>query len=228
MHAMIGVLSDPAIPAARALSRHDGLEYARRMGDLPTDAALMLRYRDGDVDAFDLLYRRHNDGLYRYLLRLCLNRHTAEDLYQEVWSRVIKARRRYRPTAKFATYLFRIAHNCFVDHLRRNSRIAAGSGVDPDQLMDSSIATLEEQTERALLRRRLAVALEQLPDEQREVFLLVEEAGLSLDDIAAITGVHRETAKSRLRYANKKLKAALTDRASPGLTASSADGGSSA
>ena len=69
----------------------------------------MLRYKDGDVAAFEILYRRHNDSLYRYLLRLSLNRDTAEDIFQEVWGKIIKARERYRPTAKFTTFLYRVA-----------------------------------------------------------------------------------------------------------------------
>ena len=75
------------------------------------------------AEAFETLYRRHNDALYRYLLRLCRNhRDTAEDLFQEVWGKIVKSRERYRPTAKFTTFLYRVAHNCFIDHLRRNQR----------------------------------------------------------------------------------------------------------
>ena len=101
-----------------------GVAYARRMGSPLDDAALMLRYRDGDVAAFEMLYRRHKDSLYRYLLRLSTNRDTAEDLFQEAWGKIIKARANYRPTARFSTYLFRVAHNCFIDHVRRNRRLA--------------------------------------------------------------------------------------------------------
>lgn len=176
----------------------------------PTDAALMLRYRDGDVAAFETLYRRHNDGLFRYLLRLSLNRATAEDLYQEVWSRIIKARQRYRPTAKFTTYLYRVAHNCFIDHVRRNKRYAADIAIDSDRILDTADSP-ERSTDQALMRKQLFRALAELPDEQRDVFLLFEEAGLSLDEIAVTTGVNRETAKSRLRYANNKLRALLAE-----------------
>lgn len=170
----------------------------------------MFRYRDGDVRAFEQLYRRHNDGLYRYLLRLSLNRATAEDLYQEVWSRIVKSRQQYRPTAKFTTYLYRIAHNCFIDFVRRNKRYAADVSIDVGEIVDSS-ETPEQAAERQRFRTRLFYALAQLPDEQRDVFLLHEEAGLSVDEIAVTTGVNRETAKSRLRYANKKLRAALAE-----------------
>jgi RNA polymerase sigma-70 factor (ECF subfamily) len=174
----------------------------------PTDHALMRRYRDGDVAAFERLYRRHNDALYRYLLRHCGQPAVAEDVFQEVWGKIIKARDTYRPAAKFTTFLYRVAHNCFIDHVRRNRRHAGGIRLDPDDQHDPS-DSVELAAERSLARRRLEEALGALPDEQRDVFLLREEAGLGLDDIAAVTGCNRETVKSRLRYASNKLRAAI-------------------
>ena len=207
----MSLAADPAVlGSAGALSRPASVEYAAPMTATPTDAALMFRYRDGDTQAFELLYRRHNDGLYRYLLRLSLNRATAEDLYQETWSRIIKSRDRYRPTAKFTTFLYRVAHNCFIDFVRRNKRYAADVQIDDQDLVDTADSP-DDLAERQRIRRQLFAALAQLPDEQRDVFLLHEEAGLNLDDIALTTGVNRETAKSRLRYANKKLRAAFAD-----------------
>ncbi len=188
--------------------------YARSMGATPDDSALMLRYRDGDIQAFETLYRRHNDSLYRYLLRLSLNREAAEDVFQEVWGKIIKARDRYRPTAKFTTFLYRVAHNCFIDYVRRNRRHAAASTMDPDSSPDPGEEP-DVQAERSLARRRLEAALQAIPLEQRDAFLLHEMAGLSIDTIAEISGVKRETIKSRLRYASKKLKAALNEPATP-------------
>ncbi len=180
------------------------------MDDAPEDSALMLRYRDGDVAAFEVLYRRHNDAVYRYLLRLCQHRDTAEDIFQDVWGKIVKARDNYRPTAKFTTFLYRVAHNCFIDHIRRNKRHAQTAAVEPDTQPDPGDLP-EIETERSLARRRLEAALQQLPEEQRDVFLLSEEAGLSLDEIASVTDSNRETAKSRLRYAVKKLRAAIDE-----------------
>lgn len=200
----------PAKPGVALLSCRQYVPYPRGMTATPTDAALMLRYRDGDVAAFETLYRRHNDSLYRYLLRLSLNRAVAEDLYQEVWSRLIKARRRYRPSAKFTTYLYRIARNCFIDYVRRNKRYALNTSIDEYDIADSAKSP-EQRAEQDFARRRLLAALAELPAEQRDVFLLYEEAGLGLDVIGKITGVNRETVKSRLRYANSKLRAALAD-----------------
>ena len=195
------------LPTA-GLCRGGGVAYARPMTDRLDDTALMLRYQDGDLAAFEALYRRHNDALYRYLLRLCLNRHTAEDLFQEAWGKIIRSRDRYRPTARFSTYLFRVAHNCFIDYCRRNKRHLAEVVTDIDGAMSEDLGPADH-TERMLARRRLDEALAALPDEQRDVFLLYEEGGLSIDEIARVTGVNRETAKSRLRYANAKLKTAM-------------------
>ncbi|MBT8080637.1 MAG: RNA polymerase sigma factor [Gammaproteobacteria bacterium] len=186
--------------------------YSAPMTAVPEDAALMLRYKDGDVSAFETLYRRHNDALYRYLLRLCQNRETAEDLYQEAWGKIIKSRENYRPTAKFTTFLYRVAHNCFIDFVRRNKRHTMADASDPDELAHGG-KTPEDEVEVTLARQRLEAALATLPDEQRDVFLLHEEAGLGIDDIGLVTGVNRETAKSRLRYAIKKLRVAMEDPA---------------
>ena len=193
-----------------ALSHTAELAYARPMDNVPEDSALMLRYRDGDVAAFEVLYRRHKDAVFRYLLRLCRHRATAEDVFQDVWGKIVKARDSYRPTAKFSTFLYRVAHNCFIDHIRRNKRHTQTAAVAPDSQPDPADLP-EVETERSLARRRLEVALQELPEEQRDVFLLSEEAGLSLDQIAAVTDSNRETAKSRLRYAVNKLRAAIDE-----------------
>jgi RNA polymerase sigma-70 factor (ECF subfamily) len=182
------------------------------MDSLPDDSALMLRYRDGDVQAFETLYRRHNDALYRYLLRLSRHPETAADVFQEAWSKIVTARRNYRPTAKFSTFLYRVAHNCFIDHVRRNRRHTHAHTVEADGQADPSDPP-DMITERSLARRRLNAALMRLPEEQREVFLLYEEAGLSLEQIASITNSNHETTKSRLRYAVKKLRLAIDEPA---------------
>jgi RNA polymerase sigma-70 factor (ECF subfamily) len=180
------------------------------MGHTPEDSALMLRYCDGDTAAFETLYRRHNDALYRYLLRLCRHRATAEDVFQDVWGKIIKARSNYRPTAKFTTFMYRVAHNCFIDHIRRNKRHSNSLELEPELHADTSESP-ETITERELAKERLTLALGELPEEQRDAFLLHEEAGLSIDQIASVTGSNRETAKSRLRYAVNKLRAAIEE-----------------
>jgi RNA polymerase sigma-70 factor (ECF subfamily) len=192
------------------LSHRENVAYADPMSIHTEDSALMLRYKDGDIAAFETLYRRHKDSLYRYLLRLSQNRDAAEDVFQEVWSKIIKSRENYRPTARFSTFLFRVAHNCFIDYIRRNKRHTHNSAIDPDSRPNPGDEP-ELTTEKHFARRRMTDALRTLPEEQRDVFLLFEEAGLSIDAIATATGVNRETTKSRLRYAMNKLKLALAE-----------------
>lgn len=185
----------------------------RAMGS-EEDAELMARYARGDMRAFELLYARHRSALYRYLARHARDPEVTNDLFQEVWSKVIANRSRYEPRAKFRTFLFRIAHNCFVDHYRRQSlrpKQDYPEGQDwEDALPAPAHDAPDSRAENAELMARYRKALSALPAEQRDVFLLYEESGLSLDEIGAITGVGMETAKSRLRYALSKLRAALT------------------
>ena len=177
------------------------------------DATLMLRYRDGDARAFEILYERHKGPLYRYLQRMCGRREVADDLFQEVWSKVIASRGRYEARAQFNTFLFRIAHNCAVDHFRRSGRPHEGAAQDIDDVAEQIGGAEHEQPDAALseaqVRQDFRRALEQLPAEQRDVFVLYEESGLTLEEIGRITGVAMETAKSRLRYAVGKLRGAL-------------------
>lgn len=208
MAASTHVLTHSEIRVPRATA----VPYALKMDETPEDTALMLRYRDGDVVAFEMLYQRHKNALYRYLVRLCHHRDTAEDVFQDVWGKIIKSRQNYRPTAKFSTFLYRVAHNCFIDHIRRNKRHSQIVDVEPDNQPDPGEQP-ETLAERSLAKRRLVAALRELPEEQRDVFLLHEEAGLNLDQIASVTGANRETAKSRLRYAVRKLRVAIDEPA---------------
>lgn len=181
-----------------------------------SDEDLMLRYRDGDAAAFEALYARHKGGLYRYILRQCGNWAHAEELFQEVWMSLIRARNRYRVEAKFATYLYRVAHNRVIDYYRREKGRVPFSFDEEDCAGAENIAAGEtDQPERQAAGReqaaRLLEALARLPEAQREAFLLHEEGGLSVEEIAAATGVDREAAKSRLRYALAKLRESLRE-----------------
>jgi RNA polymerase sigma-70 factor (ECF subfamily) len=179
------------------------------------DAELMLRYARGDIRAFEVLYRRHRGALYRYLVRQARNTETANDLFQEVWSKVIVSRERYEPRAQFRTFLYRIAHNCFIDHCRRTAVRNESSGAQDG--WESAVPGPEQdrpdaRAEQAQMTASYRAALAALPAEQRDVFLLYE-SGLSLEEIANISAVGTETAKSRLRYAVAKLRATLAPAA---------------
>jgi RNA polymerase sigma-70 factor, ECF subfamily len=177
------------------------------------DAQLMLAYARGDMRAFETLYARHRAALYRYLMRQARDPDIANDLFQEVWSRVVTNRARYEPRAKFSTFLFTLGHNCFIDHCRRTRARPAGMGIDDADAADLLAAderiSPDRELERSEDKQRYRVALDSLPSEQRDVYLLHEESDLSLEEIARVTGVGAETAKSRLRYAVNKLKAAM-------------------
>jgi RNA polymerase sigma-70 factor (ECF subfamily) len=183
------------------------------MPSIGDDAALMLRYRNGDVRAFELLYARHKTPLYRYLSRTLRHKEAANDVFQEVWGKVIASRERYEARASFATFLYRIAHNCAMDYFRRTARADDQGAQDVDELADSLPCVDVPRPDAALasaqLRAALRRALDELRAEQRDVFVLYEETGLSLEEIGKITGVAMETAKSRLRYAVAKLRAVL-------------------
>lgn len=176
----------------------------------PTDEELMLAYGAGDVAAFQTLYSRHRGPLFRHLGRQVRDTALAEELFQDVWQRVITARERYRPDAKFGTWLYQIAHNRVADHWRAKQHRPDAPG-DADELAARvpDPETPERQLSSFEERRRLQLALEELPEDQREVVLLRLEQELSLEEIGEITGVGRETVKSRLRYAMDKLRARL-------------------
>jgi len=182
------------------------ISYAAFMQEL-SDEKLMQRYAKGDAKAFDLLYARHRAPLYRYFIRQVNNPATANDLYQGAWEKIIKARGRYRPSSPFNVWLYRIAHNPLVDHYRR---IRPLDSVETDTLADtrSDPSQCVVDTEQSELLR---AGINTLPLEQRNTLLLQLETGLKMEEIAKVTGVGRETVKSRLRYAVNYLKRSLVE-----------------
>jgi RNA polymerase sigma-70 factor, ECF subfamily len=178
------------------------------------DEELMLAYRDGNTAAFDQLYRRHKGPLYRYLLRQCRDAAAAEELFQDIWMNLVRARASYAVTARFSTYLYRLAHNRLIDHYRRRVPAALVSFDDDDTALEVPAGREGEPPvahERKAQAAHVLQALEALPAAQREAFVLQHEAGLTLEEIAEATGVGRETVKSRLRYAIAKLREELKE-----------------
>ena len=178
------------------------------------DEQLMLAYREGDVGAFERLYKRHKGAVFRFVLRSVRDRAIAEELYQEIWMRAIEARGRYEVQAKFTTWLYTIAHNRLVDHWRKRGLTLVS--LDQDEAGQAEPAAGADyephrQLEAKQSLARFSRALEALPPAQREAYLLHEEAGMSVAEIAHATGAGEEAAKSRLRYALSKLKEAIAD-----------------
>ena len=175
----------------------------------------MLAYQAGDAAAFEALYARHRVRLYRFLLHQCGRRDSADELFQEVWMSVIRARAGYEVSARFTTWLYRVAHSRLIDYFRADQRRRGReSDADPDDLPEPP-APAHEQPERLVDRaaaaRRIAAAVDALPEAQREAFLLAAEGELTVEQIGHATGSGYETAKSRLRYAYAKLRSALED-----------------
>jgi RNA polymerase sigma-70 factor (ECF subfamily) len=182
------------------------------MEERDADAQLMLCYAAGDARAFEELYERNRAGLWRFIRHLVRDAAATDDVFQECWSRVIGNRERYRPTARFRTWLYRIAHNCCMDHWRKSGRRAAHETTDDDAIAAAADAPTASPLAIVIAgeaHERLGVALARLPEEQRVVFLLYVEGGMSVAEIAQQSGVGAETAKSRLRYAAARLKEAL-------------------
>jgi RNA polymerase sigma-70 factor, ECF subfamily len=182
------------------------------MGSGPADEELMLRYGGGDAGAFETLYRRHRGPLYRFLLRQVSDAATAEELFQDVWMRVIDFRGRYEARAKFSSWVFAIAHNRLMDFYRASGRAKFLAPEESEEVLAALPADdipADALIDRKRATERLLAALAELPEAQREAFLLQQEGDLSVEEIGAATGVSRETAKSRLRYAIAKLRASL-------------------
>ncbi|HVF64465.1 MAG TPA: RNA polymerase sigma factor [Casimicrobiaceae bacterium] len=182
-----------------------------------SDERLMIDYAQGDAAAFDALYARHKGPVYRYLLRQCSSASIADELFQDVWMNLVRARSSYAPAAKFTTWLYTVARHRLVDHWRSVGQIGLVS-ID-DETTDaceqasavhgSRVDEPETRVQAREIGRHLMQAVAALPAAQREAFLLQQEAGLSIREIAELTASGEETVKSRLRYATAKLREAL-------------------
>ncbi len=173
-----------------------------------TDEQLMKRYCDGEGEAFEQLYRRHRGPVFRYVKRLCSEGTDVEAVFQDTWMRVIGRRDQWRRDQLFKPWLFRIAHNRVIDLWRTEGQQIADDDCAPDELPHQGLAQETIELLRDCVQRLMAL-LSALPEVQRSAFLLKEEAGLSLAQIGEVTGVERETVKSRLRYAMQRLRRGL-------------------
>ncbi|WP_428268429.1 RNA polymerase sigma factor [Haliangium sp.] len=181
------------------------------------DESLMMLYQQGDVRAFEVLLERHRRPIFNFILRSVRARDRAEDLMQETFLRVVKGAAGYKKQAKFTTWLYTIARNLCVDHSRRQKhrRHASldqpiGGGEERDRTLMDVVSGDEPGSDRKAVSRRLHLAIssaiDTLPDDQREVFLLREFQSLPFKDIGEIVGVPENTVKSRMRYALEKLR----------------------
>lgn len=193
------------------------------MGEGPGDEELMHAFCRGDARSFEMLVARHQRGVFNFLFRSVRNQSRAEELLQEVFLRVVRARSRYEASAKFTTWLYSIARNLCVDESRRakfrdhqsldaprrGNKDGAGSPM-VTQLAAEQVPT-DEAADAPTIRNRVEAAVQSLPEEQREVFLLRQISGLSFREIADAVGIPENTVKSRMRYALEKLRVELGD-----------------
>lgn len=196
-----------------------------------TDEALMLAYGKGQASAFDSLYQRHKQVVFRFFVKQGLSLAIAEELCHDTWLKLINAREKYQQQALFRTYLFTIARNTLIDHYKKkstqnevnyennNSDNDSGFNESSDDSNDqgnhddlaTNITTSPvcEQQQKEQLHIALSLNIAALPLEQREVFLLKQESGFSIEQIAQITAQHQEKVKSSWRYALKRLRKGL-------------------
>jgi len=184
------------------------------LDETPTDKSLMLAYADGDTGAFETLYQRHRQGLYRYVLYSCGNEADTAELYQDIWLRVVNGREAYQADAPFTAWLYRIAKNRIVDHYRSQGKIKTEEF--DEHKSDVAVIAPPLQPEEAArigeMRTVLQSALDTLPDKQRDAVLQRHVAGLSLTEMGTMNGEKVETVKSRLRYALVKLRSQLREQ----------------
>ncbi len=191
--------------------------------DPRSDETLMEAFREGDGLAFELLVHRHQRGLFNFLFRSVRNQARAEELLQELLLRVVRSKTRYARNAKFTTWIYTIARNLTVDESRRakfrrhrslDAPTRARGGEEGRTLlsqMESQQVPVDEAADAPALRRRLSAAINDLPDEQRQVFLMRQVGGLSFREIGDVVGAPENTVKSRMRYALEKLRQQLVD-----------------
>jgi len=191
------------------------------MNEPASDEVLMLRYKDGDLSAFEVIVEKHQQPLFSFAYRFCNDYHQAQDLVQEVFLRLVKRSKHYEPKAKFTTYLYTIAHNVCVDHFRRKKKrhhVSLSDPIDADNEMTVEDTMKDERAnpqrdyDQKTFEQALHQAVEELPAEQREVFLLREQQNLAFDEIARITGSLPSTAKSRMRYALQSIREKLQNK----------------
>jgi RNA polymerase sigma-70 factor (ECF subfamily) len=191
-----------------------------------TDEMLMVRFQRGERKAFVELVRRHNRAIYNFVLRQLRLPSVAEDVTQDVFMRLVQNAADFKHEARFSTWLYTIARNLCIDQLRKLSHRRHASLDQPQRdggdapsapLLGDTIAdpnpqaSAEHNALSSEVRSSIVKAVDALPDDQREVFLLREVANLPFRDIAEITGVGENTVKSRMRYALDRLKDALCD-----------------
>lgn len=183
-----------------------------------SDTQVMECLRDGDDDALAIIVERYQNELVGYFYHHCWDQLTSEDLAQTVFIKLFRARSRYQITAKLRTYLYRIAYNAWVDHLRRQrhhaSLDAQYGGDGPrlrDSLADPKALGAGNDVNTPYLRQRIQEAVERLPEGQQDVFILANNQDMRYQEISEVLGIPEGTVKSRMHAAVRRLRTDLAD-----------------
>ena len=181
--------------------------------DTFSDSVLIKAYLHGDDKAFELLYSRYRKQLYGYLYNLLKNSGIdPDDIFEETWLRAINNLAKYRDDGRFSAWLFRLAHNIFIDHTRKNRNrfFVSADQEDVPELPAPDHLSPGDELSNSELGTEIQQAVSKLSDEQREVFLLRQQE-LSFKEIAAIQKCSVNTALSRMNYAIKNLRIFLAE-----------------
>jgi RNA polymerase sigma-70 factor (ECF subfamily) len=206
---------NPALPAG--FSSHPALEGLPPSIQSDPDVHLMMAFRDGDEEAFAQLIRRNQHKVFSIIYRFVGDRAEAEDLVQEVFLRVFRTVERYEPTAKFSTWLYRIATNISLNAIRNRSRFHAVSlevkQDDSDdfhrEIADADSPAPDDAMDGEELSRVVMDAIDQLPGQQRAAIILNKYEGLSYEEVAVILDCSVMAVKSLLSRARSNLKTKL-------------------
>lgn len=170
-----------------------------------TDNDLINLFVSGNVNALEVLVLRHKDKLYTSILFLVKDKYLAEDIFQDVFIRIIDTMRsgRYTEEGKFLPWAMRIAHNLCVDHFRKVKRtptIKTGENQDIFEVLNFTEDNAEDKMMKKQSHNRVKDMLDQLPEDQREVIILRHYADMSFKEIASLTNCSINTALGRMRY----------------------------
>jgi RNA polymerase sigma-70 factor (ECF subfamily) len=170
-----------------------------------TDHELIHLFTDGNLDALETLVLRHKDKLYTSIFFLVKDKYLAEDIFQDVFIRIIDTMRsgRYTEEGKFLPWAMRIAHNLCVDHFRKVKRTPVIRN-DENKDIFEVLSFTDDSAETMMMKRqshdRVREMLQRLPEDQREVIILRHYADMSFKEIAAMTNCSINTALGRMRY----------------------------
>lgn len=173
-----------------------------------TDQAALDRALAGEPDGFRVLVERYSHALFRLAFRMTGNESDAEDIVQESFLRIWKSLKSYDSRASFSTWIYRIAANCALDHLRGRRRKALDQ-LDEQAPLPTSAPGPERLAFGGQISERVATALGQLTAQERTAFVLRHHEELSIDEISSALGVSREATKNSVFRAVQKLRRAL-------------------